>query len=150
MEKGVMYLVAYWLKIVHPDRPCSETWGSCMKTVQPCRAQWPIAAQHRGRLWAGSGCWELRVSRSCPLIDDTICGSLPVRALNFGWRETFVWATKEKKASCEPVWSLGSTAPVGAAGGAAARGAAPASTWGIFTALLTWSLRAAEGSASAE
>lgn len=105
-------LIAHAARTLH-----NKTWGRSIKTVQPCRAGWPSAAQHWGCLWAGSGCWELRVSRSCPLIDDTICGSLPVRALNFGWRET--------KASCVPVWSLCSTVPVGVVlvgGGAAGPG----------------------------
>lgn len=119
---GWKYFLCRCLCHIHPDHHAArtlhnKTWGRSIKTVQPCRARWPSAAQHWGCLWAGSGCWELRVSRSCPLIDDTICGSLPVRALNFGWRET--------KASCVPVWSLCSTVPVGVVlvgGGAAGPG----------------------------
>lgn len=133
-------LIAHAARTLH-----NKTWGRSIKTVQPCRAGWPSAAQHWGCLWAGSGCWELRVSRSCPLIDDTICGSLPVRALNFGWRET--------KASCVPVWSLCSTVPVGVVlvdGGAAGPGVTTGCTRRGLAVLWTWSVLAAEGSASAE
>lgn len=93
-----------------------------MKTVQPCKAGWPSAARHRGGLWVGSGCWELRVSRSCPLIDDTICGSLPVRALNFGWREMFVWVTREKKSFQWTCLDRGPRCPWRGGGGGGWRG----------------------------
>ena len=44
----------------------------------------------------GSGCWEPRVSRFA-LIDDSICSSFPVKALNSGWRESFGY--EERRAS---------------------------------------------------
>ena len=79
----------------HPQttRKCTNK-----QTLLPHPSAHPHLAQCS--LWIGSGCWEPRVSRSA-LIDDNICGSFPVRALNLGWRQSFGY--KESRASHVPV-----------------------------------------------
>lgn len=85
----------------HPQTTHSyaPTNAHCCLTPVP-GPTWPSAVYGWGVVVES---WE---SADLPLIDDSVCGSLPVRALNLGWRESF--GHKEGRASHAPVccfWS---------------------------------------------